>query len=340
LALPAVLLAVRAFTATGARARIAGMKVLIPGGAGFIGARLVARLLERGDEVHVVDDLSAGRPEHLPPHPRFKLTVLDVRTPELARLVAAERPERVWHLAANSDISAGTADPRTDLERTFHTTVQILEAMRQAEVREVVFASTSAIYGEADGALDEDHGPLRPISLYGAAKLASEAYLSAYCHLYGMRAWVFRFPNVVGPNLTHGAVYDFVRRLSRDRTVLHVLGDGTQEKPYLHVNDLCEAMLLAVDKLGEPGAAPSAYNIAGEGATTVRQIAEMVREALGLPEARIEYGTEPRGWPGDVPRFAYDTTRIRALGWRPEMDSRAAVWAAIQAEVERCRRSF
>jgi UDP-glucose 4-epimerase len=307
--------------------------VLVTGGAGFIGSRLVGRLLDAGAEVHVVDDLSLGRKEHLPlEHPRLRLTVMDLRTPAFADLVAAERPERVWHLAANSDIAAGTRDPRTDLERTFLTTFHVLEAMRRAQVRELVFASTSAIYGEAEVPLVEEHGPLQPISLYGAAKLAGEAWVSAAGHLYGLQAWVFRFPNVVGPNLTHGAIYDFVARLHRDRTRLQVLGDGTQEKPYLDVDDLLDAMELAI---GHP---PATYNIAGDGATRVREIAELVREELGLPDAAIEYGADNRGWPGDVPRFSYDTRKIRALGWRPRLSSTAAVRAAVRAAVDRCGR--
>jgi UDP-glucose 4-epimerase len=240
-------------------------------------------------------------------------------------------------LAANSDISKGTREPRTDLERTFLTTYAVLDAMRLTGVRELVFASTSAIYGEAPGDLPETHGPLEPISLYGAAKLSSEAYLHAFAHLYGLSCWVFRFPNVVGPNLTHGAIFDFVQRLSRDRARLVVLGDGTQTKPYLDVDDLLDAIFLAVER---PPAQPVVtYNVAGEGMTTVREIAEMVRSALELPDAVIEYGKESRGWPGDVPRFSYDTTKIRALGWKPGKSSHEAVLASVLLEVERCKRS-
>jgi UDP-glucose 4-epimerase len=312
------------------------VNVLVTGGAGFIGSRLVARLLDEGHAVHAVDDLSLGTRENLAAvaaHPRFTLGVLDVRAPEFAALAAAARPERVYHLAANSDISTGTGEPRTDLERTFLTTFHVLEAMRAAGT--LVFASTSAIYGEAPGALDENHGPLEPISLYGAAKLSSEAYLHAYARLYELRAWVFRFPNVVGPNLTHGAIYDFVERLERDRDLLRVLGDGTQTKPYLDVDDLLDAIAAGVAHPADPVAT---YNLAGEGATSVRELAELVREELGLPSARIEYGSGNRGWPGDVPRFEYDTRRIRALGWTPRYDSREAVRRAIRAKVERCRR--
>ncbi len=312
------------------------MKELVTGGAGFIGSRLVVRLLADGAAVHVVDDLSLGRREHLPENePRLVFTQLDVCSADFAALVQREKPDRVWHFAANSDISSGTRDMRTDLSRTFLTTFHVLEALKSSPA-DLVFASTSAIYGVSDGALGEDHGPLRPISLYGAAKLASEAYISAACNLYGFKSWIFRFPNVIGPNLTHGVIHDFVRRLGDDPTRLVVLGDGTQEKPYLHVDDLLDAMLLAVARAREP---VNTFNIAGEGATRVREIAELVRAEMGLPDARIDYGSEKIGWPGDVPRFSYDTSRIRRLGWKPRLSSVEAVRAAVRDEVERCKRS-
>jgi UDP-glucose 4-epimerase len=315
-------------------------RTLVTGGAGFVGSRLAQRLAAAGDDVVAVDDLSLGSWENLgEARSRVRTVQLDVCTPAFAELVQREKPRRIFHFAANSDISRGTAEPRTDLDRTFLTSYHTLEAMRAAGCRELVFSSSSAIYGEAGGALREDKGPLQPISLYGAAKLASEGYVSAYAHLHNLRAWVFRFPNVVGPNLTHGALYDFVRSLCRDGSVLRVLGDGTQTKPYLHVDDLIDAILLGVDKVAPEGGPPQTYNVAGEGATSVREIAELVREAMRLPGARIEYGKGDRGWPGDVPRFAYDTSRIRALGWKPRLDSSAAVRAAIEAEVAKCKRS-
>jgi UDP-glucose 4-epimerase len=316
------------------------MKVLVTGGAGFVGSRAVRRLLSVGHEVCAVDDLSLGREENLlgcESLGPFELVKLDVSLPAFGHIVRRFSPARIFHLAANSDISKGTSDPRTDLERTFLTTYSVLEAMRQNAVRELVFASTSAIYGEAPGDLPETYGPLEPISLYGAAKLSSEAYVQAYAHLYGLSCLVFRFPNVVGPNLTHGAIFDFVRRLARDKTRLVVLGDGTQTKPYLDVDDLLDAIFLAVER--SAGQRVVAYNVAGEGMTSVREIAEMVREALGMRDAALEYGKESRGWPGDVPRFSYDTAKIRALGWKPRMSSTDAVRASIVAEVERCKQS-
>jgi UDP-glucose 4-epimerase len=187
-----------------------------------------------------------------------------------------------------------------------------------------VFASTSAIYGDLPGDIGEDAGPLRPASHYGAAKLSSEAWISSYSSLYGIKAWIFRFPNVVGPGLTHGVIHDFLARLRKDPSRLVVLGDGSQSKPYLHVEDLIDAISLGTR---EP---PGVWNIAGEGETTVRAIAEMC-VAAAAPGATIQYGTGNRGWLGDVPRFAYDTTRVRSLGWSPRLDSDGAVAEAILA---------
>ena len=315
------------------------MKVLVTGGAGFIGSRLVGRLLAQGDSVDVVDDFSLGTRENLAPHvshPKLSLTAMDCLAAEFGAFVSERRPDRIVHLAANSDIQEGSRDPKTDLNRTFLTTFGVLEAMRRANVTELVLASTSAIYGSVPGAIPEDFGPLKPVSLYGAAKLASEAYASAYAHLNGLKCWIFRFPNVVGPNLTHGVIYDFVRRIGHDPTRLQVLGNGTQTKPYLDVDDLLDAIFLGIEADALPVAT---YNVAGEGMTSVREIAELVRAALHLPNLRIEYGDSNRGWPGDVPTFEYDTTRIRALGWVPTKSSTVAVKAAIATEVARCRRS-
>jgi UDP-glucose 4-epimerase len=295
--------------------------MLVTGGAGFIGSHLVDRLLAEGHAVVVVDDLSLGSARHVSPAAR--LVEMDCAALAFVDLVRGLSPARIYHLAANSDIRAGAADPTVDLRRTLQTTLSVLEATRVAGVRQLVFASTSAIYGELAGPLAEDAGPLRPVSHYGAAKLASEAWISSYGSLHGLEAWVFRFPNVVGPRLTHGVIHDFLRRLAADPSALVVLGDGSQTKPYLHVDDLLDAVHLAT--AGPPGV----WNIAGVGETSVRSIAERCVAAVA-PGAAIRYGTGDRGWVGDVPRFSYDTTRIRSIGWVPRYDSDQAVASAIR----------
>jgi UDP-glucose 4-epimerase len=314
------------------------VRVLVTGGAGFIGSRLVGRLLEGGDQVHAVDDLSLGARENLASYSNsagFSFTEMDCCSADFSALVGQVRADRIFHLAANSDISKGTSSPETDLNRTFLTTYHVLEAMRRSHGTELVFASTSAIYGEAPGQVDESHGPLVPISLYGSAKLAAEAYVSAYSHLFSIRSWIFRFPNVVGPNLTHGAIFDLVRRIAENPRSLRVLGNGTQTKPYLDVDDLIDAILLGVRTDARPMAT---FNVAGEGATTVREMAEMIRKEMS-PDAELLFGTEDRGWAGDVPRFEYDTRKIRALGWKPRYSSNQAVERAVAFEAKRCRRS-
>ena len=181
-------------------------------------------------------------------------------------------------------------------------------------------------FGEVDAVLREDFGPLEPISFYGASKLAAEAYVSVFAHTFGGRAVVLRFPNVVGERATHGVIYDFLRKLKDDPKKLGVLGDGTQSKPYLYVHDLIDAILLAWDKSDAPYAV---YHAAGFGTTTVREIAQIVVAAAGSADTRIVYTGGDRGWPGDVPRFRYDTSRLEALGWKPRLESTDAVRHAV-----------
>jgi UDP-glucose 4-epimerase len=199
--------------------------------------------------------------------------------------------------------------------------------MKAHNVSRLFFASTSAIFGEADALLYEDFGPLRPISFYGASKLAAEAYISVFAHTFGGRAIILRFPNVVGERATHGVIYDFLRKLDSDRTTLEVLGDGQQSKPYLYVKDLIDAMLTAWDKVNAPFAV---YHAAGIGNTSVREIAEIVVAAAGRTDTRVVFTGGDRGWPGDVPRFRYDTSRLQALGWQPQRGSTDAVRHAVE----------
>jgi UDP-glucose 4-epimerase len=307
------------------------VKVIVTGGAGFIGSHLCDALVALGHEVVAVDNLSLGRESNLAqlagnPAYRFaKGDVLDAGW--FDSLVAEGGFECVFHMAANSDIARSHADPRVDLDNTFLTTFRVLEAMRQAGVGQFVFASTSAIYGEVEGRVREDFGPLKPISHYGAAKLASEAFISSYGENYGIQSWITRFPNVVGPRATHGAVYDFVHKLRRNPGQLEVLGDGNQEKPYLDVHDLIAAMLLVWRSTGER---TNIYNVGALTRSKVSDIARIVIEE-GPGPADIVYTGGDRGWVGDVPKFDYDISAIAALGWSPTMDSDDAIRRAAQA---------
>jgi UDP-glucose 4-epimerase len=310
------------------------VKAFVAGGAGFIGCHVCERLADRGWHVTVADDLSLGRRDHVAPlEAKGALDFIEMDVTDrdaLSDLFAARGFDAVFHMAANSDIARSFADPMTDFGNTLQTSYAILEAMRRNGVKPIVFASTSAIYGEAQGKLREDHGPLLPISHYGAAKLASEAFISSYAENYGMQAWIARFPNVVGDRLTHGAIYDFVKKLRRDPSRLEVLGDGTQTKPYLHADDLVEAILLGWDRLDDR---VNVFNIGGPTRCSVARIARIVVEEFG-GDAEIRFTGGDRGWVGDVPSVDYDVSRVAALGWTPKLDSEGAVRAAARWMVD------
>jgi UDP-glucose 4-epimerase len=308
---------------------------LVTGGAGFIGANLVPRLLERGHRVIVADNLSRGRRiflEAFEAHPCFQFVEVDCAEAEnlLQTILPLHRNkavECVWHMAANSDIPAGVADPRVDLKDTFHSTFGVLETMRALGIPCLRFASSSAVYGDLkDTAISESSGPLNPISNYGAMKLASEALISAAVESFLKRADIFRFPNVVGTPATHGVLLDLIRKAMASPGGFDILGDGTQKKIYLHVQDLISAMLfIGAQDIGR-------HNIINIGPSdegiTVREIAQKIRSKVA-PNAVLRFGMESRGWVGDVPRFRYDTTRLAALGWTPQLGSAAAIDKAI-----------
>ena len=311
------------------------MAILVPGGAGFIGVNLIERLLGQGETVVAIDNFVRGEARNLDRfagNAAFRLIEADLADADdceraFEEAIGFAPIEEVWHLAANSDIPAGVEDPRIDLKDTFLTTFQILRQMRRTRIGRLFFSSTSAVYGDhGDRELTEDTGPLLPISNYGAMKLASEAQASAAAEAHLDRALVFRFPNVVGAPATHGVILDFIRRLKQEPEVLRVLGDGTQQKPYLHVSELIDAMLLAKAAAG-PGV--QVFNIGPiDAGVTVRWIAEQVVARVS-PRARIEFGQGSKGWVGDVSRFRYSTSRIQALGWRPAFGSQEALARAI-----------
>lgn len=311
------------------------MHHVVTGAAGFIGSQLVDSLLDAGHRVTGIDDLSLGRLAHLAAaraSPKFFFIERDISRTEAAAdclqqaAAQAGSPDLIWHLAANSDIASGVTEPSSDFRNTLQTTFAIIEAGQKAGVRKIAFASTSAVYGENDAVLNEASGPLLPISFYGATKLASEALLSAAAETFLERIWIFRFPNVVGPRATHGAIFDFIARLTAKPTALKVLGDGTQTKPYLHVSELIAAMQFIVDNAREQR---NVFNIGPAGAgTSVAFIAGKVIERL-RPGTSIAYTGGDRGWIGDVPRFRYSTEKLARLGWQPKLSSDAAVLRAI-----------
>lgn len=315
---------------------VGGGVAMIAGGAGFVGTNLARALLSQRDALVLVDNFSRGSREwlgSLAADPRVHVIAADLAdrsavVDAFARATALGSVREVWHLAANSDIPAGVADPDIDFKDTFRSTFEILRGMRDHGIPALHFASTSAIYGDlGEAPLHEAIGPLLPISNYGAMKLASEAQASAAAESFLETLNIFRFPNVVGVPATHGVLLDFINKLKQDRTTLAVLGDGTQQKSYLHVSDLIGAMLFVAARTRDTKREVVNIGPVDEG-VTVQWIAEQVVRRVS-PTAQIVYGTGNKGWVGDVPRFNYSTDRLQSYGWSPRLGSADAIRTAI-----------
>jgi len=308
------------------------MNILITGGAGFIGSHVADRLLAQGHFVVCADNLSLGKIANIAHHknnPRFRFIKLDAA--DLKQLRAVFKRYRfgcVFHLAANSDIQAGAKYLDVDFKNTLLTTFTTLRCMKEFGVKQLVFASSSAVYGELDKPLKEETGPLFPISYYGAAKLASEGFISAFCENCGIKAWIIRFPNVVGERTTHGVILDFINRLKKNPKELLILGDGSQKKPYLYVQDLVEAILFVWKKAQGK---VNCLNAGVSSASRVSTIARIVVEEMGLKKVKFKYTGGDRGWVGDVPRFSYSLSKIHSLGWKASRTSDEAVRLAARA---------
>lgn len=312
---------------------VRGKRILVTGGAGFIGSHAVDRLVADGAQVTVLDNLSAGQESFLA-QSRGRITFVqgDCGDPAtLDRLLPGT--DSVWHLAANPDVRTGATDPRPHYEQNVAVTYRLLEGMRRHDVRHLAFTSTSTVYGTAAVLpTPEDYGPLLPISVYGGAKLACEALVAAYCGTFGLDALLFRFANVVGPRSTHGVIVDFTRKLKADPTRLEILGDGRQNKSYVSVADTVEAMAVATAKAPK-GCHP--FNIGASDAITVTRLAEIVADVLAVrPRYHYTGGTpDGAGWTGDVKVMALAIDRLAKLGWRPRHSSEAAVRIAAQSLV-------
>jgi len=306
------------------------MKALIAGGAGFIGSHLADYLLDEGNEVVCIDNFFIGTRQnilHLLTNPRYVFYQYDLNNMEfLNQVFDKEKPDYVFHLAANSDIQASAQNPIIEYQNTYSTTFNLLEAMRLHNVKKMFFASTSAVYGNKDALLNENTASLAPISYYGGAKLGSEGLISAYTYMNDMDILIFRFPNVIGPRLTHGVIFDFIKRLKKDSSKLLILGDGTQTKPYLYVFDLIEAIM----KFKNIGKGVTLYNVGVDTATSVTRIAEIVCQKMGLSNVSFEYTGGKGGWKGDVPKFQYDLNKIHTAGWTAKHTSDAAVALTVE----------
>ena len=307
------------------------MKILVTGGAGFIGSNLMKTLHEQGHDIVCVDNFTLGKKENLTyfdGKDRFCLEEFDASDIEkLNSLVSKFLPDMIYHLAANSDIQKSSRQPNVDFDNTFLTTYSVLETMRRNNIKKLFFASTSAIYGNMTGInITEQQGGLSPISYYGGAKLASEAFISSYAYMNNFDVTIFRFPNVIGSHLTHGVIFDFIKKLKNNPSELEILGDGTQSKPYIYIDDLIDAILL-ISMNGETGL--QIYNVGVEGKTTVKRIADMVCEIMNLSHVQYKFTGGNIGWKGDVPSFQYDLTKIHKKGWKAKLTSDEAVKATL-----------
>lgn len=309
------------------------MKVFVTGGAGFIGSHLCERMLAGGHDVVAYDNLILGKRDYLAKsltNPRFRFVEADLNDLERVKN-EMDGSQLVIHMAANSDISQGAARTDVDMRNGTVATYNVLEAMRVTGAKEIIFASTSAIYGEASvKPTPESYGPLFPISFYGASKLACEGMVSAFSHNCEIRAWVYRFANIVGAPSTHGAIHDFIARLVKNPAKLEVLGNGTQRKSYLHVRDCVDGMLYGYEHSSELF---QCFNLASVGVSNVRFIAEeVVRQVSKVTgkTAELVFGEGDRGWVGDVPYTHLDGAKFAKLGWKARFESDDAVREAIR----------
>jgi UDP-glucose 4-epimerase len=300
-------------------ASIADSRVLVTGGAGFIGSAMCGRLAVACQKVVAYDNLCTGSYsfiEGLVSSGRIEFVKADLHDSEkLESELRRNEISAIVHLAASADVAKGTADTRLDIDQGTLLTYNVLEAARKCDVRDLLFSSSSTVYGIAEKKpTREDYGPLKPISLYGASKLASEGMITSFSHLFGIGYSIYRFANVTGRNSEHGVIPDFARKLRANPSELPVLGDGRQRKSYVEVDDCVDAMLFGYAK---SGSRENIYNIAADDQITVAEIARIAIETFA-PGARISYSGGEQGWPGDVPDFLLDNSRLKALGFVPK----------------------
>jgi Nucleoside-diphosphate-sugar epimerases len=300
------------------------MKALVVGAAGFIGSHLTDELLKRRWNVTAIDVLSekeAKNLEHIPRNSDFIYRTIDATDQEAVKEVV-KGCDMVFHMAANADVLAGSKDPAMDISSTLMTTVSILEAMRKTGVKNIFFASSSAIYGDTRQEVLKEDRRGEPISYYGAAKLASEELIGSYAYMDSFNALIFRFPNVVGTRLTHGVIVDLMGKLKKNPKELEILGNGKQRKQYVHVSDLVNGIADFSEDV-EPGM--NIYNISTDSFTSVNEIADMICARLGLKDVKYKYAGGNVGWKGDVPMFAYDISKAKAKGWKFSHSSNESV---------------
>jgi UDP-glucose 4-epimerase len=301
---------------------------LVTGGAGFIGSHLVGRLVSDGWSVRVLDNFSSGRMENIKHHKGNRdVEILrgDLKNPEEAER-AVKDVDVVFHYAANPEVQVSTTNPEIHFNENVVATFNLLEAIRRSDVKELVFASSSSVYGEPERIPVSEEAPIQPVSIYGASKAACENLVHAYTNLYGLKAIVVRYANVVGHRLRHGVIYDFIVKLSKDPTQLEVLGDGTQTRSYVYIDDAVEATLVAYNNMAKGGRF-EVYNVGSEDYITVKEVADIVTEVMGLKNVKYVYKPMAHGvgWLGDVKRIALKIKKLKSLSFKPTHNSGEAV---------------
>jgi UDP-glucose 4-epimerase len=314
-------------------------KFVVTGGAGFIGSHMTSRLLKNGHDVKVVDKISqdkAIRLQSVIDNNRFSYRQIDLSNS--TDLVSEFKGhDTVIHFAASADISLGHKNTDLDLRQGTMVTYHVLEAMRLSRVKEIIFSSSSTVYGYPNKIpTSEDVGLLFPASLYGASKLASEALISAFCYLFDVKSWIFRFGNVIGGDTARGVIYDLVHKLKNNSDELEVLGNGEQLKDYINIDDCIDAMLYTHSKVTDR---INAYNLSSGTTLSVKEVVNIILEEMNLNKTKIRYtggppGWDGGGWAGDVKIVHYDETKIKNIGWSPKLSSREAVRLAIRGTIQ------
>jgi len=313
-------------------------KILVTGGAGFVGSHLVDALMNKEAKVCVFDNLTTGTEKNIKQwlhHPNLTFTEGDLLNPTDLKKLSHNNYQLVFHLAANPEVRTSSTHPNTHFQQNVQATHNLLETLRKTSNSSTfIFASTSTVYGEATKIpTPEDYSPLKPISIYGATKLASEALATAYAHTYGFKTIIYRIANAVGPRNHHNVIHDFIQKLNENPKQLDILGDGNQTKSYLYITDCIEAILLGLEKTKSQ---IEIYNVGSEDHMDVKTIAEIVVEEMGLEnvEFRFTGGVDGgRGWKGDVKNMLLEISKLKSLGWKPKLNSKQAIRKATKHRI-------
>jgi len=310
-------------------------KTLITGGAGFIGSHLIDTLLTKENTITVLDNLTTGTPQNIQQwlgNPNLTFIKADLLNPVALKKLEPNHYDTIFHLAANPEVKIGATNPKIHFQQNITATHNLLETIRKSNSKPtLVFTSTSTVYGEPTKIpTPENYAPLKPISTYGASKLACEALISAYAHTYNFKAIIIRLANIVGPRSQHGVVHDFIQKLNKNPNKLEILGDGTQNKSYLYITDCINAILLTLQKSKEQ---VNIYNIGSEDQTTVTEIAKIITQEMGIKNVKFKFtgGVDGgRGWKGDVKNMLLDISKLKTHEWKPKYNSQQAITKTVK----------